>query len=48
MREEGTEKPAEPPLALMVERILTRRSAMARGVGWSMSFAIAGKLLVWI
>ena len=41
MRDEGTEKAAEPPLALMVERILTRRSAIARGVGCSMSFAVA-------
>lgn len=42
VRELGTEKDAEPPAALIVERILTRRSEIARGVGWSMPCADVG------
>lgn len=40
VRELGTEKAAEPPLALIIFRILIKRSVIARGVGWSISFAV--------
>lgn len=33
VRELGTEKAAEPPLALIIFRILIKRSVIARGVG---------------
>ena len=50
-RELGTEKSALPPLALMEARIFTRRSEIARGVGWSISWAIddgEGVSEIWI